>query len=229
MNLNDLRGEAETIRAGIKFRGDNPQYKYFDQDILNYCFSARTLKLPVKFNRFVGHARKEDEPIAYGKIYHYTGRNPRLDMNDPFNRLWMKYFARTPWFDAETIGQLYAGVRQVHNELKQAMITVSAMISGKSRAFFAMPEDIDGLKEIFFVRDDEEIIRVEGEESLITLLNAMRKSRGKKIFFIMIRNFPFQLLIDEGFKPGEDFLNGKDFLSEEYGVPFDSYPLIQTM
>ena len=233
MNLKYLRQAEEVIATGIKFIAANPEYKLFDQDVLNHCFAAESLQLPVKFNRLVKWCRRQKEQHIGKKIYHYNGfvstRTFGLDMSDPFNRLWMSYFIKTPWFDAETIGRMYAGVRQVHAELKQEMIKVSAMVSGKTRAFFVLPEDIDGLKEIFFVRDNEEIIPVESDESLITLLNAMNVSRGRKIFFIMIRKFPFEVLTEAGFVRDEDFVDGADFLSEEYGVPLNSYPLIQAM
>ena len=51
MNLKVLRNEEANISAGIKFRSEHPEYTYFDQEILNYCFESRTLNLPLKFNR----------------------------------------------------------------------------------------------------------------------------------------------------------------------------------
>ena len=61
------------------------------------------------------------------------------------------------------------------------------------------------------------------------LLDAMKKSRGKKVFFIVLPIFPYQVLLDAGFVYGKDFLNGMEFLSEAQGVPLDSYPLIKAM
>ena len=101
-------------------------------------------------------------------------------------------------------------------------------MSGKTRAFFAPPTNIDGLKKFFAIRDDEEIILAENQDSLNKLLNAMNASRGKKVFFIMIP-FPFQILIQAGFVYGKDFLNGLEFFSEAQGIPLNSYPLIQAM
>ena len=48
MNLKLLRAE-EIIMDGLRFCTQNPRYQgYPDQDILNYCFSTATLKLPNK-------------------------------------------------------------------------------------------------------------------------------------------------------------------------------------
>ena len=101
-------------------------------------------------------------------------------------------------------------------------------MSGKTRGFFAPPNNINELKKFFRIRDDEEIIPAENQDSLKKLLDAMNASRGKKVFFIMVP-FPFQILIQAGFAPGRDFVNGFEFLSEAQGVPLNSYPLIQAM
>ena len=109
------------------------------------------------------------------------------------------------------------------------MVNLSAIMSGKTRGFFAPPNNVDGLKTFFSIRDDEEIILAENQESIKKLLDAMNASRGRKVFFIMVPNFPFQILIQAGFAPGKDFVNGMEFLSEAQGVPLNSYPLIQAM
>ena len=89
MNLNLLRGEEEKIMQGIEFRGKNPKQKFFEQTVLNYCFSEQTLKLPAKYNRFVREERTQEKPLAEEKIYHYVSGSsrPGLDTTDPFNRL----------------------------------------------------------------------------------------------------------------------------------------------
>ena len=229
MNLKLLRNEEETLLEGLRFRREHSS-DFFDQPILNYCFSTRTLKLSARFNKFVWCARRENETFADKKIYHYTGGGRcQLDMRDPFNRLWMSYFIKTPWFDENSIGRLYEGVQRLHVELKAAMVQLSALMSGKARAFFALPQDIEMLKIFFAMRDDEEVILAETEQSLRELIDAMRRSRGKKVFFIMVANFPFNMLIQAGFVYGKDFLNGLEFLSEANGMPLNSYELIKAM
>lgn len=239
MNLKILRDMEEIIRAGIAFCGKNPQLGYFDQDILNYCFSKEYLKLPVAFNTFVLHSRKILEPPRR-KIYHYTygQRSFGMDMNDPFNRLWMNYFIKTPWFDEDSIGRIYAciqrmyveSVRKRHAESRQALIQLSAIMSGKTRAFVILPQNLETMKQIFGVRDDEEIIFFESEESLPKMIGAMNQGRGKKIFFVLLTDFPIEILTDVGFVYGQDFLNGFEFLAETNRRPLlNSYPLLKSM
>ncbi len=138
-------------------------------------------------------------------------------------------FSKTPWFNGEAIGRLYAGVQQMNVGLKNSMIQISAAVSGKTRAFFTIPVNVDAIKNIFLIRDDEEILLAENQSSLQKLIDAMNASRGKKIFFIMAQGFPLSLLSKAGFVFGKDFFNGYDFLSAAQGMPLNSYPLLHAM
>ena len=157
MNLNRLRLEGSAFKKALEFYAEHPECDGADQTILNYCFSEQTVKLPQKFNLLVEFARMNNDFETTDRICHYItssrGRGYGLDMRDSFNRLWLKYFVKTPWFDEETIGKLYAGFQQIHVGFKQSMVNLSAAMSGKTRAFFAMPNDVDGLKRFFQIRD----------------------------------------------------------------------------
>ena len=233
MNVKNLRLEDEAITDGIKFVGNFFTSSCLDQEVLNYSFSTNYIKLPVRFNYFIKSHRNPKDIIIDNKIYHYTdspsGKGFGLNMIDRFNRLWPSYFIKTPFFNEETIGRLYSSVQNLHVELKQSMINVSAMMSGKTRAFFTTPDNVAALREIFSVRKDESIILAESEQSFQKLIDAMKKAKGKKVFFIVLPNFPFNLLIQEGFVPGKDFVNGLEFLSEAQGLPLNSYPFVLAM
>ena len=105
MNLKVLRNEENTLLRGIEFRAEHPEYTLYDQEILNYCFAARALKLPMKYNCMVKNIRRNGEMTIERRIYHYAGRGFSLgiDMNDPFNYLWMSYFIKTPWFGVDVV------------------------------------------------------------------------------------------------------------------------------
>ena len=230
MNVKVLRDKEEEIRRGLNFISENTQYvSLFDQDVLNYLFSKNYVKLPKEFDIFMYPIVKETtQPRA--AIYHYIMNNPQLNMNDPFNRLWMKYFMKTPWFDEDAIGRLYEGFAKMHGGLKSSMINLSAMMSGKTRAFFVIPQDVDMVKKVFSVQKGEDIILAENQDSIKKLIKAMKRSQGKKIFFIALSIFPFNVLLNEGFVFGKDFLNGAEFLSGlNDSMPFDSYALIKDM
>ena len=237
MNLNVLRKEEETITQGILFRAKNPKQKFFEQTVLNYCFSSRMIKLPLKFNRFVKQERESNAKTAGRKIYHYLGGALKLDPtpDDPFNQLWMKYFIKSPWLDEDALGRLCVRFEKIRNDLKERALKMSAIISGKSRAFFVEPTKIDSTKKFFSIRVDETIIPAENEESLRKLIDAMKTSQGQVIFFIMTpkflkKPFPFDLLKKEGFVDGKNFFRGWTFLSPERGGDaFNSYSIVKLM
>ena len=238
MNLDLLRDEEECIMQGIKFRGENPQQIYWDQTVWNYCFSARALHLPIDFNQFVLSIRKAPEPTVEKKIYHYCASPKelglRLDCDDPFNRLWMKYFAKTPWFDEDTIGKLHEEMKKIRQDVLCSALKLSATMSGKTRAFFIEPAKIESMKEFFFISDDDTIILANNNDAVERLLGAMNFSRGACLFFIMTqkfqgKGFPFHLLTKEGFVEEVDFVKGWKIFPEAYGDTFRSYPIIKAM
>ena len=233
INLEKFRMEEEHIQRGLDFYGKHQKCDCPDQDVLNYCFSTQTIKLPMNFNVLVEFARTNNDFETTNRICHYITSSPGkgilLNMSDPYNRLWMKYFMKTPWFDLEAIGRLYAGIQNLHVSLKNSMVQISAIMSGKSRAFFVAPNNLDAIKKIFSIRGDEEIILAENNESLKILIDTMNAERGKKVFFIMLPNFLFQILIQAGFVYGKDFIGVFEVLSEAQGVPLNSYQLIKAM
>ncbi|MBQ4404637.1 MAG: hypothetical protein II857_09535 [Selenomonadaceae bacterium] len=234
IDLKILRGEEDTIMNGAKFTS---KYYWFggygDQDILNYCFSKRALKLPIKFNRFISYARRNKELASAGKIYHYSGGSLGLglglDLDDSFNRLWMNYFVKTPWFDGDTIGRLCNGFNQMNIAQKNFALNLSAAVSGKTRTFVAMEDDINTFFENIPVRNDEEVIAVKSDLPLQKLIDIMNASRGKKIFFIMLPNFPFNILQQAGFLHGGDFVDAYNLLTKADILRIDSYTLLKKM
>ena len=237
MNLKHIRQyELENIWNGIKFLSENPQHLLFDQEILNYCFSKKYLKLPNKFNYYVRFSRRQRETKIERRIYHYSANDLGTNFNDMLFKLWFTYFEKTPFFNKEIIGRLDEGFRKIVNQnvagLKNFAIQVSAIMAGKERSFFTNVQNIDALKRFFLIREDEEIITLENQESFNVLVNSMRNSLGKKIFFILFLNGYAQLrfaLINAGFVEGRDFINAEMFLSDANGVPLNTYQLVKAM
>jgi len=235
MNLAVLRNEYETVKAGMKFFLENPQHlKWPDQCLLNYCFATRVMKLPQKFNSYV-HDERNKKASPGRKIYHYIGDTlaKGMDMSDAFNRLWMNYFIRTPFFDEDSMGRLYNAFLKVHSDLKNSTLKLSAIMSGKTRAFFVEPAKVDSMKKIFSIHDDETIILAENKESIQRLIGAMKITQGKCVFFIMTEklfneNFPFDLFTKEGFVENKDFVKGWNYLDSQLSSVV-SYSFIQAM
>ena len=209
MNLKKLSQLEEHIISGIKFRGEHLECDYFDQDILNYLFSGDYLKLEERFDTFISKARKSNK--IRPAIYHYIGITLQLDVKDPFNKLWLDYFTKTPWFDVNVVGSFYNCIsalnRNIGESKKNLLIKFSAALSGKNRAFVIKAgDDIDWLKQNYLIKDDEEIFICEDNEALAKIIDKMNAMRDKTVFFVRAWEF-IEPLKDAGFVEGEDFFN----------------------
>lgn len=230
MNLVALRGEKNFFADWSKLVEKNPTYgEFHDQDALNCSFATRTVKLPLKFNRFVLWARVENDLTLAEKIYHFAGSALGMDMNDPFNRLWMDYFIQTPWFDSAAVGRLYEGFQKIQVNMKDTMIKLTAIMSGKARGFVVSKGDVDAIKKLFHVQNGEELIIVDRDTPRQEIFRRMDASRGKKIFFVFVPNFPFVNFEKLGFVYGKDFMNGIEFLSGRQTLLLNSHLLLQGM
>ena len=236
INVNQLRKDFSILNNAISFVANNPECHLFDQDMLNYAFATNYVKLPEYFDVFVSVERKRNKNLNVRKaIYHYIGDSLKTHLNDPLNRLWFNYFEKTPFFNKEIIGRLDEGYRQIINQqnvgMKNFAVQLTALMAGKERAFFTTVQNINALKRFFFIREGEEIIPLENQESFNVLANSMKNSLGKKIFFIFFEGYPHLrvALINAGFVEERDFINATMFLSDAKGVPLNTYELVKAM
>ena len=233
INLETLRGrDYQIFQNGIKFICENPKYAWMDQDILNYCFSKNMVKLPSKFNFFVRDSIWRNEFKTENRILHYLSGSLNLDMRNPFNRLWFGYFKKTQWFNEDVIAHLNEELVKMNNTLKNLALQVSALMSGKVRAFFTDKANLELLKKAFRVREGEEIIPAVNNKSVQALADSMKASAGKKVYFILISNYYLFVradLINAGFVEGRDFVNAVQFLSETHGVKLETNNFIKAL
>ena len=128
INLDIWRKESQKIIEGIKFVLSNPDFDCADQDMLNYCFSKNYLKLPKKFNTPVEFARMNNDFDTDDRICHYItssrGKGLGLDTNDAYNKLFLEYFIKTPWFNEESIGRLYQEIVNLYNGRQKNFLPV---------------------------------------------------------------------------------------------------------
>ena len=232
MNLKSFLEEENNIMSSIKFISEHPEYSYFDQDVLNYCFSKTYLRLPVEFNHMVKEKRRDKDFIIKKEIYHYAGGywGLGLDLNDSFNFLWFNYFTKTPWFDASIISNLYKKVDGFGKQQRDILINFSVAMSGKIRVFVIdKDDDVNWLKKNYSIRDYEEVFIYKGEQSLQELIDEMTASHDKKIFFIRVNAQLIKSLNEAGFVEGENFFNHYTLFSTQIFTRKDRYSLILSM
>ncbi len=225
MNLEYWRNNEEYIMTGFNFASLHTEMVYVDQDILNYLFSKNYVKLPKKYDVFVIEARKTNE--VYPAIYHYIDITLKPAINDPFNKLWMNYFTKTPWFDIHTIYNLYNSISEFGEARRNLFIEISAAMSGRKRVF-VVNEKVDWLKKVYFIQKEEEIFICKDKQTLPKLIEEMKASRDTKIFFIRDWNL-IKPLKQAGFVEGKDFFNHYELFSPNLLSNIDANTLIKKM
>ena len=208
--------EKNFFYDGLKFLAENPQCECFDQDILNAFFSANYLKLEQKFDSFVQSDRLRKLPLTK-KIYHYAGQCIELKFDDAYNKLFMEHFVRTPWFDfgfVDRIGKAFRKMTDEHTLHVQRMLRLAVE---HKRAFFVTSNNVNAIKILFSVQDDELIIKTDNPFMVNELVTKMRELRGKKLFFICQPNYDDykRMLYTLGFREFIDFANGMVFMTKE--------------
>ena len=166
-------------------------------------------------------------------IYHFAGAKPDLDSGDAFNRLYLEYFLKTPWADADMFGNLQKALDKFWSEQKNLLLHMTNLLANRDRAFFVDSGNLAAAKNIFAIRDDELIITASELDAGKKLFDAMTQSRGQKIFFILAGNYSQirVLLLNQKFVENVDFVDGTIFLSDRF-VPymrFDTRSLLQAL
>ncbi len=201
------------FRDAVNFLAYYSACESVDQDALNMFFSKNYLKLAQKFNSFTV---VESPPVA-SKIYHYAGNDFGLDTGDAFDRLWLENFTRTPWFNVDALGNLAEEFRKTADESALNAQFLMKVCVDRGRAFFVSPGNVEVMRKIFSVRDDEPIVEDRGENSLTELLSTMDEFRGQRTFFIFHENYAALQapLTQRGFVENRDFVDGLNFMTRK--------------
>ena len=225
INPKFFRENFETILNGCKFIYEN-KYLFNEQDVLNYLFSEKYLKLPYKFNAILADIRRFDPPPHHLEkaIYHYAGAKPTLDTDDIFNRLYLEYFLKTPWATVDMFGNMDKAFsrmfKQYLNESKNTLLHLTNLLGRRRRIFLIENSFLETAKQIFEIKDDELIMDLSIDPEVFTLkLNALK---NEALLFVFVRNYVplLNFLRSRNFTEGMDFVNALTFLSERHGFKF---------
>ena len=221
IDVEKLRDAQEKISHALNFIVQR-RYLYIDQDILNYCFSTQTLKLPQKFNSLVLRIRQKKDLVTGNRICHFAGGCLTLNGGDEFNRLWLKYFTKSEWI-ADNVGlidKINGAMEKFFFDERIAAIKLLALVSGKSRAFFVDAELCEEIIVGLMVKDDEDVIIANSKQAVKKLLTEMVNCTGKKVFFIAVAFYGelSKILTKAGFVEGVDFIDGMELLPNQNNV-----------
>ena len=233
MILNPIafRNNFESILNACKFIYDNG-YTYLEQDVLNYLFSKAYLKLPLKFDTIVRNMRSFFEEQRIEKaIYHFAGIKPDLNTDDIYNRLYFEYFLKTPWATIDMFGNISKNCKRQFDFIKEQFLNYTNVLGGRRRVFLIRGTDIENMKKIFEIRDDEPIINESDPEALAKFFETTDELKGRKLIYVVngdylkIRNELRQRKLAEG----KDFFNARIVLLPEQGgaLNFDPNALLR--
>ena len=256
MNLDYFhKMDSEWWQSAIRFINDHPVYTRFNlnQTIFNYAFANQSLSLDGKFNKFIDMLRLRKINTVEPCLYHYRGHSIKWDFRDVYNRLYMGYFVKTPWFNVNMFDNISVGIIKSHDKHQTFRIQVTKILAGRERAFFTENCNVKPVRKTFLIADTEEIISTAADEdfeadlrkyffghdmevtsgeavgAIKKLLEAMKKSAGKKVYFLLVNEFYARLssiLKSEGFVENQDFVDGNLFRSASSGEPFDTHLLM---
>lgn len=166
-----------------------------DQDFLNYCFPHSAI-LPEKFNCFVWRGKEEGGP-RQDRIYHYVNHAIGLNMEDDFNRLYFKYFVKTPWCDENFIGNLAKKIEEVNYEY----LNFANICAGKRRIAIGLANAREVISDMVHLNGDDMYIPFEDMDNV-----RLDYSRDKEIFVIFLNGGDYAIvrerLIDFGLTEG---------------------------
>ena len=223
--------EDDFFHKGVQWLADNPACECFDQDILNNFFATTYRKLPAEFNSFVEIEKRVSDGTITEKIYHYAGSVALgFDLQNPYDHLFFKYFVKTPWFDINFIESFYKITQRVFIECKDLLISVMSILADRERAFFVSEKNLATTKDVFSIRDHEEIVLANGDNPVDNLIEQMKKSKGKKLYIIVAK---YSLVVDKliaaGFEENQDFIDATLLLSDKHGHGLPTYPILKNM
>lgn len=179
--------------------------EYMDQDFLNYYFPHSAV-LPDKYNCFVYFGKQQGEP-KYGYIYHYANNDAGLDIDDSFNRLYCKCFAKTPWCDENFIGNLAKKI----NEINYEYLCFANMCAGKRRIVIGLGNGKDSISHLLLLREDEIYVPIENIDGF-----RMDFRKSKDIFLIFLVGSDYSVVKDRltalGLTEGIHFFDMCDML-----------------
>ncbi|WP_029542528.1 glycosyltransferase [Selenomonas sp. AB3002] len=103
MNLEKIRlhGNGYLLHMADKILREHPEWRYYDQDILNYLFSGKCHILPNCYNHLteLDYKGAYKDPLEIKMIFHYVGIWLNAQPERPYNHIFWHYFLKTPWCD----------------------------------------------------------------------------------------------------------------------------------
>lgn len=207
LDMEKYRKEERLLERGTEFLRENELIDYLDQDVLNYFFNKDCRILPEKYNTLVSWEMAQKRENVGECIYHYAGQRYAIDAVNNYHRLFLTYFTKTPWCNADFLGNL---ARNIHQANRSLMMSYANFIAGMHRIIIGEESEKDKLTQMMMLKEKEKFytlkefnakgLRLEPNEIIIFFLKPEEYERVKKN------------LAECGVIEGVHFMNGNIFL-----------------
>ena len=168
--------------------------------------------MPEKYNTLVIWEFIKKRENVGECIYHYAGQRYALDAVNNYHRLFLDYFAKTPWCNAHFLGNL---ARQIHQSNRSLMLGYANFIAGMKRIIIGHEKEKDDIIRMMMIKNSEVFytlkefnkqgLRLETDEILIFFIKPEEYENVKKH------------LEECGCTEGVHFINGNVFLYRDGG------------
>ena len=157
--LDRLRKGDNLLLSGVRFLSEHRDCKYYDNDILISFFGESYTHLPWYCNIRLNWDMEYGSPALTKGIYHYLGRNYRMDGQDPRHALFLSYYRKSPWCDERTLVKACRlaqdiAVAKTRERLREVQ-RIYRLCFRKQRVFVGLAEDEARLRRDFFLHSGE--------------------------------------------------------------------------
>lgn len=204
---------------GLELLAQHPDWWCHDQDILNYCFASSYKKLPIKYDIFVAAERLVGNQNLIRGIYHYAGKQiDPFDGKDIYNRLWFRYFIKSPWFDEEMLFKIFSLASWGYDNCRQNMRGLFNDIWGMRRVFIGYATNEAMVRASFSIKENERYITLV-EQTMTDIIDRLTDEINRlspdEIAFLCVARYPeiSAALIQRGLKERINFINCVPLLS----------------
>lgn len=159
--------------------------EYMDQDFLN-CYFPHSAVLPEKYNCFVYRGRQKGGP-EFGYMYHFANNCAGLDMDDDFNRLYCKYFAKTPWCNESFIGNLAKKI----NDTNYGYLNYANKCAGRRRIVIGNNSGKEIISNMLGFHGDDLYVAFEDIEKF-----QLNFKKSKDVFLIFLVGSDYKKVVD---------------------------------
>lgn len=152
IDLQKFRKVENLLERGTAFLKEHDMVDYNDQDILNYFFGKECRLLPDKYNTIITYEMMNRREKIGPCIYHYAGQKYAIDTVNNYHRLFLEYFTKTPWCNADFLSNM---AKNIHRNIRAQMLGYTNVIAGMRRIVIGSEEDKDKLTGLLSLKDNE--------------------------------------------------------------------------